>query len=167
MADGGRFLLAQFGTKLLTRDQGASVREEIERRIRSLQPEEALTVDFEGVTAITPSFVDELLGRLLLLLGRERFRVAVRLCATDEAETVGEPCPGAPVSRRDFSQEAVVGQGVSPRPAAGVASACGTRQSRYGMEYFLLLLVVHALELGLALRLFCPRLAACQELVLM
>jgi hypothetical protein len=50
----------------------------------SLSPTETLVVDFEGVRAVTPSFVDECLGRLLREVGTRRFRHALRL-RTDDA----------------------------------------------------------------------------------
>jgi len=68
--------LHEIGPDLLTRDQGAPVR----RRLReTLDSGGDIRIDFNQVGAMTPSFADELLGRLLLEVGPEVFRARVRL----------------------------------------------------------------------------------------
>ena len=57
--------VSEWGTFLATRDKGRELREEVERRLRELAPGEALILDFDGVHAATPSFVDELVGKLI------------------------------------------------------------------------------------------------------
>lgn len=79
-----RFRLADFGHDLLTRDRAATIREKLRSLIASLSPGARVLVDMDGVGAITPSFADELLGRLLLEVGPAQFRSALRLQAADE-----------------------------------------------------------------------------------
>ncbi|MGQ0613221.1 MAG: STAS-like domain-containing protein [Planctomycetaceae bacterium] len=75
--------LVTWGDSLLTRDQGAMVRKRLVEAVGRLGGREKILVDFEGIEAITPSFADECLGRLLLNLGLKRFRATVRLRTTD------------------------------------------------------------------------------------
>jgi hypothetical protein len=78
------FRLASYGHDLLTRDRAATIRADLRRALDALVPGTRLTVDLSDVGAITPSFADELLGRLLLEIGEQRFRSDVRLRTTDE-----------------------------------------------------------------------------------
>lgn len=48
-----------------TRDLGARVRSEVEARMREASPHEVIDLSFEKVEAMTVSFTDELLGKLL------------------------------------------------------------------------------------------------------
>ncbi|MBK8980662.1 MAG: STAS-like domain-containing protein [Planctomycetes bacterium] len=82
--DESTILLVNFGERLLLRDQGAKVRLALSRRLTESPPDSLIYVSFDGVSEITPSFVDEALGRLLLELGTETFRRRVRLRATDQ-----------------------------------------------------------------------------------
>lgn len=77
--------LAAQGADLLTRDQGAQVRKRIEQSLHSLIRGDRLEIDLSKVGAITPSFMDECFGRLILLIGEERFRQEVKLSGGDEA----------------------------------------------------------------------------------
>lgn len=78
------FRLRDFGQDLLTRDRAAPLRAQLAQKLDSLPAGAILVVDMDGVGAITPSFTDELLGRLLLTIGKKRFRAAIRLQTTDE-----------------------------------------------------------------------------------
>jgi hypothetical protein len=57
----------------------------LRRKIENLLPEmnEPLTLDFSGVHCATSSFLDELLGRLVICLGRQRFETRLRLTGMD------------------------------------------------------------------------------------
>ena len=73
--------LCDQGTRLLTRDDGEKLRRSLRARLAG---GERLEIDFEGVEVITPSFADECFGRLLLEIGRPKFRESVRLRTADE-----------------------------------------------------------------------------------
>lgn len=77
------FRLARFGHDLLTRDRAAPVRAELRREMEALESGGQLVVDMDGVGAITPSFADELLGRLLLEVGETTFRARIKLRTSD------------------------------------------------------------------------------------
>ena len=79
------FDLSTFGKDLLTRDQGALVSAALEKNLPSFGGNETLVVDLGRVEAITPSFVDECLGRLLLEIGIVRFKRSIELRAPEEA----------------------------------------------------------------------------------
>jgi len=79
------FDLAAFGSDFLTRDQGARVRKAVERQLGALPHGERLLIDLGTARAITPSFVDECLGRLLLNVGEDRFKKSVQLEAREES----------------------------------------------------------------------------------
>jgi hypothetical protein len=67
--------MREFGTLLATRDQGEPVR----TQLLALLERGPVEVDFDGVEAYTPSFMDEVLGKSLEIVGLERFRRDVRL----------------------------------------------------------------------------------------
>jgi hypothetical protein len=69
-------LAERFTGSLLTRDQGKIVREDLRSKIDSGA---IVTIEFEGVSELTPSFADEALGRLLLEIGPDRFKSNVIL----------------------------------------------------------------------------------------
>lgn len=75
------FRVADHGTLLLTRDQGAVVRGKL---IHTLGEHGAAPVEvhLDGVDTYTPSFMDEMLGKTLVDIGKEAFRDRVRLVAT-------------------------------------------------------------------------------------
>lgn len=75
------FRVADHGTLLVTRDQGAVVRGELLRVLHG-HGSEPVEVHLDGVDTYTPSFMDELLGKTLLEIGRDGFRDRVRLVAT-------------------------------------------------------------------------------------
>lgn len=77
------FRLARFGQDLLTRDRAAPIRAELRREMDALESGAHLVVDMDGVGAVTPSFADELLGRLLLEVGEAVFRARLRLRTSD------------------------------------------------------------------------------------
>ena len=79
-----RFQLSQHGKALLTREQGARVRASLEQIVAG-STGGFVIVDFDGVDAMTPSFLDECLGRLVLHLGPDVFRQRIRLEATNES----------------------------------------------------------------------------------
>lgn len=76
--------LESYGTDLLTRDRAMPIRQEIRQRLEALEPSRRLVVDLTGVRTMTPSFADELLGRLLLEIGEKEFRARVRLVSGDD-----------------------------------------------------------------------------------
>lgn len=76
--------LETYGTDLLTRDRAMPIRQEIRRRLEALGTIRHLVVDLTGVRTMTPSFADELLGRLLLEIGEQKFRAQVRLVSGDD-----------------------------------------------------------------------------------
>jgi len=75
------FRLSQFGTTLVTRDQGIPIREQL---LVLLNQGKQIEVIFDGVEALTPSFVDEVLGKALVVLGIDRFRNDVTLVAQSQ-----------------------------------------------------------------------------------
>jgi len=79
------FDLTRFGKDLLTRDQGTHARVALREAVRKLAPGERIVVDLDRGGAVTPSFVDECLGRLVLEIGESRFRRSIQLRATEES----------------------------------------------------------------------------------
>lgn len=62
-----RYKLSKWGSGFLaTRDRGREVREDIEQALRRLSPGETLILDFSDIDAITVSFGDECVAKLLL-----------------------------------------------------------------------------------------------------
>jgi STAS-like domain of unknown function (DUF4325) len=57
--------VSRFGAFLATRETGAKLREDLERQLRNATDQEALVVSFSGVEAVTISFADEFVGRLI------------------------------------------------------------------------------------------------------
>jgi hypothetical protein len=57
--------LVKFGTMLLSRESGREALLVLQPTLSALAPDEILIVDFEGVLVFTPSWGDEVLGRLL------------------------------------------------------------------------------------------------------
>ena len=72
-----------YGTLLVTRDQGEPIRAEL---LQLVSEHQCVHVDLDDVEAYTPSFVDEVLGKSLLALGVEQFRKEIKLKASS-AET--------------------------------------------------------------------------------
>lgn len=58
-------MLEKWDAFLATRERGRRVREDIEQSLASLRPGETLALDFSGVEAITVSFGDECVAKLL------------------------------------------------------------------------------------------------------
>jgi hypothetical protein len=62
-----RYRFAKWGSRFLaTRDRGREVREDIEQELAKLSPGDTLVLDFSDIDAITHSFGDETVGKLLL-----------------------------------------------------------------------------------------------------
>lgn len=75
------FQVVDHGTLLVTRDQGAIVRGALLRMLIE-HGTDSVEVNLDGVDTYTPSFMDELLGKTLIEIGRDQFRDRVRLVAT-------------------------------------------------------------------------------------
>lgn len=75
------FRVADHGALLVTRDQGAVVREKLLELLRN-HGSDPVEVHLDGVETYTPSFMDELLGKTLIEIGQDAFRERVRLVAT-------------------------------------------------------------------------------------
>lgn len=75
------FRVADHGELLVTRDQGAFVREKLLEVLRA-HGSDPVEVHLDGVETYTPSFMDELLGKTLVEIGKAAFRDRVRLVAT-------------------------------------------------------------------------------------
>ncbi|MGD9645459.1 MAG: STAS-like domain-containing protein [Pirellulales bacterium] len=73
--------LVNYGTVLATRDQGEPVRKQL---LEILNQREGIEIDLNDVEVFTPSFIDEVIGKMFAILGRERFRNQVRLHASTE-----------------------------------------------------------------------------------
>ncbi|HUT88271.1 MAG TPA: STAS-like domain-containing protein [Thermoguttaceae bacterium] len=71
--------LSEFGTVLVTRDQGEPVRMQL---MGLLQTHSEVEVNLDDVEAYTPSFMDEVLGKCLEAIGLEEFRKKVTLVAS-------------------------------------------------------------------------------------
>ena len=74
------FRVADHGTLLVTRDQGAVVRDALIQMLGEHNTD-PVDVDLDGVDTYTPSFMDELLGKTLVEIGQDAFRARVRLVA--------------------------------------------------------------------------------------
>jgi len=74
--------LDKFGRVLLTRDQGKPIRAKLLDLIRAGNP---IRILFDGVETVTPSFADEVVGRMLLDLGEAEFRKNIALVCSDVA----------------------------------------------------------------------------------
>ena len=59
-------LADRYGAVLAGRQPATEIREEVERLVRS---GEAVTVDLEGIVTMSPSFADELFGKLAANVG--------------------------------------------------------------------------------------------------
>lgn len=68
-----------FGDVLVTRDQGEPVRRHLLHLLTTCRRVE---VNLDDVEAYTPSFMDEVLGKCLVEIGRDRFGSDVKLVAT-------------------------------------------------------------------------------------
>jgi hypothetical protein len=73
-----RINLKTCGSVLATRDQGEALRTQL---LQLLQESGQVEIDFDGVEAYTPSFIDEFLGKSLTAIGSDRFRRDIKLCA--------------------------------------------------------------------------------------
>ncbi len=75
----GRLQLRDYGSLLVTRDQGEPIRQ---RLLQLLQEHDVVVVDLDHVEAYTPSFVDEVLGKCLQEIGPRQFRSGIKLVAS-------------------------------------------------------------------------------------
>jgi len=73
------FNLRDYGSLLLTRDQGEPVRAAL---MAVLQRNDRVEIGLDGVEAYTPSFMDEVLGKCLVEIGTDRFRRDIKLIAS-------------------------------------------------------------------------------------
>lgn len=64
-----RIELKKFGTTLISRPSGKEAFLAFQQTLADLQPEDALEIDFNGVTTFSPSWGDEFLTPLLKQLG--------------------------------------------------------------------------------------------------
>ncbi|WP_158289934.1 STAS-like domain-containing protein [Micromonospora sp. S4605] len=79
------FSVDQFGAFLATRSKAQQARERLEREIKSAGAGTVVTVDFNGVEAMTISFADEFLGKLYTALSAGDHPTAgVRLAGLNE-----------------------------------------------------------------------------------
>jgi len=69
---------------LATRESGAKARAAV---LSALEVHETVTLDFTGAHP-SPSFADELVGRLASALGESCFRTKIRIVGADDAERV-------------------------------------------------------------------------------
>lgn len=74
-----RVAMSDFGNLLVTRDQGEPVRNEL---LALVDANAVVEIDLDGVEAFTPSFIDEVLGKLLVQIGINRFKSQVQLRCT-------------------------------------------------------------------------------------
>jgi hypothetical protein len=72
----GQFNLCDYGSLLLTRDQGEPIRM---RLLEMLKQHDIVEVNLDDVEVYTPSFMDEVLGKCLISLGPEQFRSCIIL----------------------------------------------------------------------------------------
>lgn len=75
------FRLSEYGSVLVTRDQGAPIRDAL---LCQIDRSKKVEVVLDDVEAYTPSFVDEVLGKCLQELGIVRFREKVTLTASSQ-----------------------------------------------------------------------------------
>ena len=71
-----KLLLREIGTILGLRQTGKKHRIEIEQAISS---GEVVTIDFEGVDSVSSSFVDELIAKLYVTYGKDKFTNCIKL----------------------------------------------------------------------------------------
>lgn len=81
---------------LTTRKQGDDLRRELEDQLRSVDPDEMLEIGFASVLAMTISFTDEFLGKLLSLLASppEATRQVVLIGLNEETALEVDVCLG-------------------------------------------------------------------------
>jgi hypothetical protein len=79
------FPVRPFGAFLATRSKARQAREDLEGAIQTCGPDSVVTVEFDGVEAMTISFADEFLGKLYTTLGAGDLMTAgVRLSGLNE-----------------------------------------------------------------------------------
>jgi hypothetical protein len=69
---------------LATRESGMQARQIV---LGALEDHSHVTLDFSGAHS-TPSFADELVGKLAAILGKSAFRSRVRVIGVDDAERI-------------------------------------------------------------------------------
>jgi hypothetical protein len=77
------FRLAEKADALVTRDAGKRMRGELLALYTTLGPDELIKIAVTGVDVLTPSFVDECLGRLVSEVGITDFRARFRIEGAD------------------------------------------------------------------------------------
>jgi len=83
MSEVTRFVFDDKDGALATRAQGSALRAEMERAIKVGG---TIEVVLKSVGAMTPSFIDECLGKLLVSLGKAEFRKRVRLVTSNRED---------------------------------------------------------------------------------
>jgi hypothetical protein len=71
-------------TDFLTRRQGEKLRAQFVRMRDEVGSGEVLTIDFDGVEVMTPSFADECFGKFAERIGLRDFRQSVSLVGANE-----------------------------------------------------------------------------------
>lgn len=78
-----RIELSKQGDHFVTRREGELVRGELRKFLGTVAAQEPVEISLAGLDRMTPSFVDECLGKLLLELGADEFRRRVVLSGAD------------------------------------------------------------------------------------
>jgi hypothetical protein len=81
MVESRRVAVPQEEGDLVTRDQGKAWRSKVEALLGQPGPVE---IDLGTGRTVSPSFADELFGKLLVMLGRDELRARVRLKCDDD-----------------------------------------------------------------------------------
>jgi len=74
MTDSTVFVLKLYATDFVTRDIGKLLREKLLQLELATDSDHRIVIDGDGVSIMTPSFVDEFFGRTAALMGIEKFR---------------------------------------------------------------------------------------------
>lgn len=77
--------LKECSANFLTRRQGEKVRQHLVGTHRELVPTALLTIDFDGVDVMTPSFADECFGKLAQVIGLSHFKESVRMVNANDS----------------------------------------------------------------------------------
>lgn len=82
--------LKETGKILGLRETGSRLRQIIESAIKK---EESILIDFEGVESVSSSFADELIAKVYLEIGKEKFVKLIKLKNVDDfAKTIINSC---------------------------------------------------------------------------
>lgn len=75
------FRLCGMAPAFVSRDVGRAIRQKIIEFEKEADIDAVIVIDFDGVDVLTPSFVDECLGRLVASIGLEHFRERFKIHA--------------------------------------------------------------------------------------